>query len=625
MKLCRLHIEGFKSFIEPVTLDFPTEAGLYHVVGLNLVDERLGSNGAGKSTMFEAWYWALYGKTPGGMKGSHICAWDTVSTEVEVEWEAHGQQYAVRRRRGAKRRPELALREGDQEYRIVDDAKVVDVVGLTDKEFEASVLLDQREPHFFDGTPAKKLELLSQVLGLESWEAASKQAGKEAEEYQKTMTNSDQTIRVLSERVSQYREHLKECESERHNLAQDIRQSRLSRQDQLQEAQDQVKRASQAVTEKELALKLARLNVESAIGAVEDLSQVLKDANAVLDDARNEADDQDIVCRSLERAIALLKQTHQACLVCDSRMTKDVANRIRERKQQELDEATLKLETLVEETAKRHQVVKATARELESAQNHLQSEKTTVDKLTSRLQDAKEWLQNVTKTAKKMETYDQEVSESEKIRKNELEERETRFLVKCAEAQASRKEHEERRQEASQSYELASYWQKAFKDIRLFVLDETIMALEVSVNNALPTLGLPHWSVSFVTERESKSGGLLKGFHVFVQSPTSPEEVPWEAWSGGEGQRLRLAGRLGVSEFIFQAKNVYPTMEVWDEPTAHLSDVGIADLVEALSLRAVEAQRLIWLVDHRAYDLPTDGKVMITKDGRGSRVTEWLS
>src|ERR1700676_2379299 len=91
--------------------------------------------------------------------------------------------------------------------------------------------------------------------------------------------------------------------------------------------------------------------------------------------------------------------------------------------------------------------------------------------------------------------------------------------------------------------------------------------------------------------------------------------------SGGESQRARLAVSLGLANLIQRWAGVRWSLEVFDEPTAFLSEQGIEDLLEALASRARDQQRSIWVCDHRALASGSfDGVLQIEKDAGGSRV-----
>jgi DNA repair exonuclease SbcCD ATPase subunit len=169
-------------------------------------------------------------------------------------------------------------------------------------------------------------------------------------------------------------------------------------------------------------------------------------------------------------------------------------------------------------------------------------------------------------------------------------------------------------------YSLHSSWVKWFKEIRLSRISTALTQLEIEVNSCLSSLGLPDWELRFDVDRETKSGTVQRGFTVTVLSPHNEAPVPWEAWSGGESQRLRCAASMGLANLIRAQTGATLNLEVWDEPTQWMSGQGVADLLDALATRAKEEKRQIWVVDHRTLGYAGfDGKAGVVKGTRGSR------
>jgi DNA repair exonuclease SbcCD ATPase subunit len=166
-----------------------------------------------------------------------------------------------------------------------------------------------------------------------------------------------------------------------------------------------------------------------------------------------------------------------------------------------------------------------------------------------------------------------------------------------------------------------SFWVNGFKRIRLFIVEQTLRQLEIEVNNNMSSLGLTDWHVEFDVERENKSGGVTKGFVILVYAPGHKEPVRWESFSGGEGQRLRMAGDLGLANLIMERAGLVGNIEFFDEPSRHLSSEGLADMAETLHERALSNRKRIFLVDHHSIDFGAfTGRFNIIKGRDGSRL-----
>src|SRR5689334_17606157 len=89
-------IESFKTFVgEPQTFVLAkSEPGLHFIKGINKDEPDLGSNGAAKSSIFDALGWCLYGRTPDGRRTPDIVPWSgkghpKVTTTVRIDQTRH--------------------------------------------------------------------------------------------------------------------------------------------------------------------------------------------------------------------------------------------------------------------------------------------------------------------------------------------------------------------------------------------------------------------------------------------------------------------------------------------------------------------------------------------------------
>lgn len=165
----------------------------------------------------------------------------------------------------------------------------------------------------------------------------------------------------------------------------------------------------------------------------------------------------------------------------------------------------------------------------------------------------------------------------------------------------------------------AEYWKHGFKRIRLFFIEQILIPLQIEIKSAIASHGLNGWSIQLSTESETKSGTTKLGIQIKVKSLTA--EGPWEGWSGGEGQRLRLAVAEGVASLIQRAAGTWWNLEVFDEPTAHLSPEGIEDLLRSLEYRSDVLKKQIWVVEHNALTFSNFSEIWaVIKDKNGSKI-----
>jgi DNA repair exonuclease SbcCD ATPase subunit len=164
-----------------------------------------------------------------------------------------------------------------------------------------------------------------------------------------------------------------------------------------------------------------------------------------------------------------------------------------------------------------------------------------------------------------------------------------------------------------------AFWQQAYKEIRLQLIDQTLLEIEVSANRASEALGLIDWRIEFATERQTKSNTVSRGFSSFIYPPDKAEPIRWESYSGGEEQRWRLAATFALSETLLARAGLATNLEILDEPTIHLSEGGISDLLDYLRDRALDLNRCIYLIDHHILDKGSfDSTICIERTERGS-------
>jgi DNA repair exonuclease SbcCD ATPase subunit len=177
--------------------------------------------------------------------------------------------------------------------------------------------------------------------------------------------------------------------------------------------------------------------------------------------------------------------------------------------------------------------------------------------------------------------------------------------------------------ETTRLFEAYKYWTKGFKEIKLMLTSEALQEFEIQINNSLSKLGLNDWEIKLDIDSETKAGTIRKGFNVLINSPYNDKAVPFECWSGGEGQRLRLATTLGFIDFIKNRRGSSCDILVFDEPTQFLSEQGIDDLISALREKAKEDKLKLFLIDHRALNTfgGFSGIITVTKNDNGSNIS----
>ena len=149
-----------------------------------------GENGAGKSSIFDAITYALYGQTRlGKMDVKDLISEGRQRLSVDFEFEQQGTRYLVRRGRtdkGTGADQSIFFWDGEkQDYVQVPGSEKKDamqrvieqVVRLSEKAFTSSFILQQGEAtQFIDSDPKDRFQIISSLIGLKEYEALEKAA-----------------------------------------------------------------------------------------------------------------------------------------------------------------------------------------------------------------------------------------------------------------------------------------------------------------------------------------------------------------------------------------------------------------------------------------------------------------
>lgn len=565
---------NFKTFRGEHSVEFPKRSGLYALTGDNQANPRLGANGTGKSTLLDAIYWCLYGKTTRGLKASDIITWNEKTTWVKVGLKVGPNTFTVERRQNPN-----SLCIIDEQAHTMDQATLEKALRLGPEAFMYSIMLPQFGESFFDLTPTGKLALLSSILDLDYWVQRSKEAGELATQVMADKQKVEQEV-AKSEGRQQAVQH-------------DIIDLR-TRADQFEGEKDE------GVAKLNVDLMTLEGEVIGIAREIKDLEAVSQQASKRLQKAQKVKEQHaDYVHRyvGLEAKLEDLSGIKATCPTCLQPVS--VSHLVGERKviEKQLEGVKHLLASL-----KGLEDVPVLERNKADFERTLATAERKHGGMLERITGLKARIAIERKRANPYSHIAQEKSEALTTIQALLA-KQRRQVTALGEEHAS-----------------VSFWVGGFKRVRLFIVEETLRQLEVEVNNNLTSLGMLDWRVEFDVERENKSGTVTKGFVVLVHSPDHDKPVPLEAWSGGETQRLRLAGDLGMANLIMERAGLTGKIEFYDEPSNHLSDEGLRDLAETLHDRALELKKRIWLVDHRLMDHPFTGTLLAVKGQNGSHL-----
>lgn len=615
-------IKNFRSF-QSESFTFPDAVGLTYLAGDNEVEPRLGANGAGKTSLLEAIVWCFYGRSIRGARTSQVRSWGAEDCMVMVSLLVDGDLRVIKRTG-----PPDRLYVNDEVVSNVDD-----ILGLNYERYLHSVVFGQGRPLFPDLSLPVRGQLFDDVLDLGMWLRCADVASDHHKGTATQITTAKQSLARVEGQLYQipsdadFQKAIDEVEAER---AQGIEKYERLKEEEKQRLIAEMREIIERVDGFEKAVEEARVTLELTPAPdrlkVDSLSESLRRLNTAVGQVRSQKaqNERDLLrlqkekesleagnCSACGQPLrdSLLKTAYTECTRQMSIALSNIGN---------ADEL-LKTQTQLEKEAKaaydaaQDQDIDA-RRTRDIASRDLTHNKLALDRVMKEsdrivaILDGRTPGQYDVALRVARDAVNPHVAAKDRALKTRIELTEAKDKI---DASILHLESE------SLVYE---YWKTAFKQIRLFYIEEILGALTIEINSAISSLGLVNWRVQLVTETENKSGTTKFGVQIRIHA-SNGNSGEWETWSGGESQRLRLAMAMGMSSLIQRASGVWYDLEVWDESSNWLSEFGIEDLLTSLAYRAEVNQKRVWVVDHRALTYSGFNDTFVVRKGsEGSKV-----
>lgn len=596
MKPLSLLITNFRSIKKQIIFAFPQEASFNFLCGINEAEPRLEANGTGKSTIWDAFCWVCFNKTSRGLKAGDVCNWEvTKGCKVSYIYHHENQLWNLTRTWG----PISWQLENSDTGEIIpldinDSGNLFySHLKLAYTPFLNSVLIAQSENMFLDLKPTDKAILFSQVMNLDVWIDYSKRASEMASsldikirDIESTVASNEGRLQALKE--VDYTESLNTWQDQQKTKTDLLEADYIEKTTKLdslaskhKECQLSVEATAVGLSTAQRAVSPLRVEIDQLVAKREehiDLTNKNKGSLSVLRDQKHYIDQ------------------HDSCTKC----FQPISSSFKKSNGQEL---TNKINALLESIETSNDEIAKLSNKIDEKEKLLRTKEVEIDTARRNASNAGMELATVARDIKhlntELDTIERQLEnllrEENPFKQRQLDndnkiiELEDKIIALVSTVDAHRAK-----------YRLSQYWVKGFKEIRLYLISEAMQQLEIEVNSCLSQLGLADWKIKFDIDRETKSGDIQKGFNVKIISPHNTAPVPWESWSGGESQRLRIAATMGLANLIKSSTGSTLNLEVWDEPTQHMSEQGVTDLLDSLAERARNFNKQIWIVDHRS-------------------------
>lgn len=603
-----VELTNFRSFVGVHKWVLGQGAGLFRITGFSNDNTRLAENGAGKSSLLDSISWCLYGKTTRGLRSTDVVNDDSSSCSVCVNLDVGDENLTIK----TVQNPNSLTVNGS----IVDRESLAKRLGLNHDAFLYSVIIPQFGDQFLELTPSLKLNLFSQLQELEYWIEKSNQAHTQA-------TEIETHISILLRERESFKGSIDSIQSIIKSLVQkesEWSEKQKSQWKHLQQlnmnAHQKIHTHENRIKELDKKLLFTNLRIKAHESELGKYNEEIKGFDSELSEANKDLSLISYKLSDLKSDEARLKGVGSVCPTCNQEVNQDHLT-------SELKKAQKELKKLNHEKAEYNQVIE----EIKQDRNNIKLEMSgTVIQINQYILEKSNTQENKDRLSNEIRYLNRETKETD-LKLEQLKSQKNDFtdLIRSKKAELKdliSKINDKEAEIALLNEELAavSFWVSGFKQLRLHIVEETLRSLEIEVNNCFEQLGLVNWTIEFDIERETKAGGISKGFNTFITNDKG-HKTRIEKMSGGEGQRAILAGTLGLSNLIMERAGLINKSEFYDELSQHLADAGVDDMLACLKERAVSQNKQLWIIDHRSSSFSDfDGSMMVIRDEKGSRL-----
>jgi len=621
MELFDMVIENFGSYAA-ATVNLHKE-GLVWIGGINKDTEAANSNGSGKSTVFKALTWCLYGETVDGVKGDKVIRNGTRMAMVVVRLSEGGNYWTITRSR-TKGSPKLSLT--NSHGKDVEGAKdtiqseITELLGLDFQAFRNSVLYGQNDSLRFANPATKDAErksMLHKIMRTDLLALCHDEAKKTARVVKSELSELESELQkhvvVLGEcDVDGIKEQIAEWETERDESIEEHRGAAIACKkraqtilkqlhnevdppdiDAIQSKIDKLQKGADAYTSVDLDMLLAEF---------EESTMAVNAAQAKCTDEENAAD-------MFEAQLKRLGGDE--CSLCTAPLTTGAPKKLISNIRTAMHAAAKRLvsETKATQKAvkfkdqKRQQYTKAqeTHAEYEKLVRRIANLKTTeLHEAQMELVQIEQRVENIKREAKKevdKARANMAAAKKESERKNPYLEQYNKAVAKETKCEQAIDDLKTQMDDKRSDLAHIEFWSKGFSNQGLpsYVLDSVMPFLTERANEYLDTLADGDISLEFHTQRELKSSKGAMRDEIEIQWYIEGNEgyPP----SGGQLKKIEIATDLALMDLVAEREGSHLDLLMLDEVLDGLDEEGCARVYTLLqNLRARRGS--IFVVSH---------------------------
>lgn len=634
IKYKRIHIEGFRSIIKPLTFELDR-------VGLNMIK---GTNGVGKSTIFNALLWCEYGVN---LKKS-IEPWTELrdktyqGVRVMVERTIGDKDYLICRHLnykgntlGLKGESKLliyikSVDEPEFEDKHLIDAKykedqqqeIINQLGLDDKTFLQSILFGQKMAGLVESSAKDTRSLLDNLFDVTFVAQAHEKAKNRRDELQMDIAAKNKDIELYKREIESNEKTLQDLEANRDSFDK-------VKADKLQTIEARIKRVEEEAKRSFEELEEAKKSLESMEEPNPDAAQLYKELREELSDKTDDVLDAERKIKSCSMSITNseklikdleedIKNVELNCPTCGAELAKDKVNEVISNLKAKIKAGEEVLKTLLKNKEDHTEYLKKVEAELEEVNVRYEAARISYDNYHDNLSKYKSIKDTIRYTEKRLgelkadrELYTTELNETQKEEFNN--EAVEKVQEKIKSLKKSLKGAETQLDNFQKLEANTNWWvKKGFgaSGLKSFVFNAMLTRLNEIAQKYAEKLG---FGVEFTIDMTKES----KPFKMLVYKGSEVKD--YEDLSGGQQQRVIVCIAFAMHELITSSKSRINLL-IMDETITYMDNAGIEAFFSLIS--DIAETKSVYLITHLELINPVNTKTITLALKDGSTIIE---
>ena len=215
MQLKKLELSNFFSFGESQTIDFDSYKNLVLVKGETAdVDS---SNGAGKSSLFEAVFWCLTGRTVRGVRAGDVVRIGEKSVYVSVDFTIKSDEVNVTRRWSADKKTVTLTVNGEEEDfhdARQGTARIFEYLSISPEILSLIGFYGRKFNTFSDLSPKERAEVIDLLAQGDKWEEGRENAATHLKEINSKYDYTKDEVERIEREIEEIQQQIKLTKAE---------------------------------------------------------------------------------------------------------------------------------------------------------------------------------------------------------------------------------------------------------------------------------------------------------------------------------------------------------------------------------------------------------------------------